>query len=249
MTMSSVRVDVQWSPAAPDQFLTWGTDLQHYQVQDVVPSEVVQAPRLRMSPLSAASLLATNNDIQYIKCVAWWPGVEADPANQLLAVGQANGKVAITNFSKVTDPRGIKGKEFIPKNARPVNSLAWSSQEPQLLAAGLDKVRTDHSVVVCDVTRPGQASSYTFDQRNSSSGEVLKPLMEYGNAETAHSVAFSLHTARTLMAGMNNKQIRLFDLRENKMCASTNTKAVYGICTDIHNQHRFASFFENQASH
>ena len=37
--------------------------------------------------------------------------------------------------------------------------------------------------------------------------------MEYGNAETAHSVAFSLHTARTLMAGMNNKQIRLFDLR------------------------------------
>lgn len=35
---------------------------------------------------------------------------------------------------------------------------------------------------------------------------------------------------------------------ENKMCASTNTKAVYGICTDIHNQHRFASFFENQVS-
>lgn len=246
--MSSVRVDVQWSPAAPDQFLTWGTDLQLYQVQDALPSETVQPPRVRLSSHSVASLLATNNDIQYIKCVSWCPAVESDPTHQLLAVGQANGKVAITNFSKLADPRGIKGKEFNPKHARPVNSLAWSSQEPQLLAAGLDKVRTDHSVIVCDVSRPGLAPSYTFEQRNSISGDVLKPLMEYGNAETAHSVAFSLHTARTLMAGMNNKQIRLFDLRENKMCASTNTKAVYGICTDIHNQHRFASFFENQVS-
>ncbi len=43
--------------------------------------------------------------------------------------------------------------------------------------------------------------------------DVLKPLVEFGNAETAHSVAFSLHTPRTLMAGMNNKQIKLFDLR------------------------------------
>ncbi|MPC34163.1 WD repeat-containing protein mio-A [Portunus trituberculatus] len=206
--MGSVRVDVQWSPAAPDQFLTWGTDLQLYQVQDAVPSEAIQPPRVRLNSHSVASLLATNNDIQYIKCVSWCPAVENDPTHQLLAVGQANGKVAITNFSKLTDPRGIKGKEFNPKHARPVNSLAWSSQEPQLLAAGLDKVRTDHSVVVCDVTRPGVAPSYSFEQRNSISGDVLKPWMEYGNAETAHSVAFSLHTARTLMAGMNNKQIR-----------------------------------------
>lgn len=35
---------------------------------------------------------------------------------------------------------------------------------------------------------------------------------------------------------------------ENKVCASTNTKAVYGICTDIHNEHRLASFVETQAS-
>ncbi len=67
---------------------------------------------LRLSPHSAASPLATNNDIQYIKCVAWCPALEADPTQQLLAVGQANGKVALTNFSKVADPRGIKGKEF-----------------------------------------------------------------------------------------------------------------------------------------
>lgn len=30
------------------------------------------------------------------------------------------------------------------------------------------------------------------------------------------------------------------------MCATTNTKAVYGICSDVHNEHRLASYFENQ---
>lgn len=45
MTMSSVRVDVQWLPSASDHFLTWGTDLQLYQVQDATPAEAVQPPR------------------------------------------------------------------------------------------------------------------------------------------------------------------------------------------------------------
>ncbi|KAK3891191.1 hypothetical protein Pcinc_004907 [Petrolisthes cinctipes] len=247
--MSSVRVDIQWSPVAVDQFLTWGTDLQLYQVQDVTPTEVVQLPRLRLGPKTAASLLATNTDLQYIKCVAWCPGHESDPANQLLAVGQANGKVALTTFSKIPDPRGIKGREYVPKHSRPVSCVGWSSQEPQLLAAGLEKVRTDHSVVVCDVNRPTHPQPYsTFDQRNSASGDLLKPLAEYGLAETTHSLAFSLHTHRTLIAGMNNKHIKVFDLRESKNCATTNTKAVYGICSDIHNEHRLASFFENQVS-
>ncbi|XP_069184860.1 GATOR2 complex protein MIOS isoform X3 [Procambarus clarkii] len=246
--MSSVRVDVQWSPVAADQFLTWGSDLQLYQVQDVTSTEIVQLPRLRLGPKTAASLLSTNNDLQYIKCVAWCPGLESDPTNQLLAVGQANGKVALTTFSKVPDSLGIKGREFVPKHSRPVNSLAWSGQEPQLLSAGLDKVRTDHSVIVCDVTRINQPPAYAFDQRNSSTGDVIKPVVEFGLAETAHSVAFSLHASRTLITGMNNKHIKLFDLREGKLCATANTKAVYGICTDIHNEHRLASFVENQVS-
>ncbi|KAG7157420.1 GATOR complex protein MIOS-A-like [Homarus americanus] len=246
--MSSVRVDVQWSPVAADQFLTWGSDLQLYQVQDVTPTEIVQLPRLRLGPKTAASLLSTNNDLQFIKCVSWCPGQETDPTNQLLAVGQANGKVALTTFSKVPDARGIKGREFIPKHSRPVNSLAWSTQEPQLLAAGLDKVRTDHSVIVCDVTRTSQPPTYAFDQRNSSAGDVMKPMIEFGLAETTHSVAFSLHANRTLITGMNNKHIKVFDLREGKLCATANTKAVYGICTDVHNEHRLASFVENQVS-
>ena len=43
--MSSVRVDVQWSPLAVDQFLTWGSDLQLYQVEEVSPTETIEQPR------------------------------------------------------------------------------------------------------------------------------------------------------------------------------------------------------------
>lgn len=41
----------------------------------------------------------------------------------------------------------------------------------------------------------------------------IKPLIEFGLAEASHSVAFSLHASGTLLTGMNNKHIKIFDLR------------------------------------
>lgn len=35
---------------------------------------------------------------------------------------------------------------------------------------------------------------------------------------------------------------------EGKLITTVSTKAVYGICTDPHNEHRFASYVENQVS-
>lgn len=43
--------------------------------------------------------------------------------------------------------------------------------------------------------------------------ENIKPLIEFGLAEASHSVAFSLHASGTLLTGMNNKHIKIFDLR------------------------------------
>ena len=55
-----------------------------------------------------------------------------------------------------------------PRHSRPVNSLSWSTQEPQLLSAGFDRVRTDPSVMVWDVTRVSQLPSYSSEQKSSS---------------------------------------------------------------------------------
>lgn len=100
---------------------------------------------MRLGPKTAASLLSTNNDLQYIKCVAWCPGLETDQSNQLIAVGQANGKVALTSFSKVPDPRGLKGREFSKYLWRIVDNLALffisgvqNISVPDALIFGLD---------------------------------------------------------------------------------------------------------------
>lgn len=56
--------------------------------------------------------MATNNEHQYIKCVAWYAGAKDDLLHQVLAVGQASGKVALTNFARSLDTHRIFGKEF-----------------------------------------------------------------------------------------------------------------------------------------
>jgi hypothetical protein len=43
---------------------------------------------------------------------------------------------------------------------------------------------------------------------------------------------------------MNNKLIKLIDIRTNAKPKATNTKAVNGIVFDPLNEHRFASHFE-----
>ncbi|XP_076029287.1 GATOR complex protein mio [Oratosquilla oratoria] len=246
--MSSVRLNVQWSPVIEDQFLTWGSDLQLYQAHDISASENVQAPKLQLGPRSAATLLGTNNDIQYIKCVAWCPAPEPQPHSQIIAVGQATGKVTFTSFSKGSYSKGLKGREFMPKHARPVNSLSWSTLEPHLLAAALDRARADNSILVWDVTRssPSTTSTLGYEGRNSHMSDTIKPVIEFGTPDTSHSVCFFTNASHTLLAGMNNKHIKMFDLRESKVITTVPTKAVYGICMDPHSDRRFASFVDNQ---
>jgi hypothetical protein len=72
------------------------------------------------------------------------------------------------------------------------------------LAAGLDKARSDYAVAVWDV-----AASSKFV--NGFHSDALRPAIELGNSETAHSVTW-VH-AKTLLVGMNGKHIKLFDLR------------------------------------
>jgi hypothetical protein len=66
-----------------------------------------------------------------------------------------------------------------------------------VLVAGLDKHRGDHSVLMWDAVKLPQ-----------------KPLLEMGLSETVNSLAWLQQ--RTLALGMNNKHIKLIDLRGNE---------------------------------
>ncbi|PNF34608.1 WD repeat-containing protein mio [Cryptotermes secundus] len=252
--MSGVRLEVQWSPVHPDKFITWGTEIFLYEV-----ASMKDAPKLACSKVSdttAANLLATNSNHHYVKCVDIYPQPEPDI---LLAIGQANGKVVLTTFGPTAfDALGLTGKELVPRHARQCNTVAWNPVDSNLIAAGLDKYRADHSVLLWDVLKcphhgdgrtgvvPGVSHQH---QASSSAVELARPVVELGLSETTHSLAWFNSQSRSLIIGMNNKHLKLVDLRDsNKAITSTPTKAVYGLVVDTHNDHQLASFVENQIS-
>lgn len=93
---------------------------------------------------------------------------------------------------------------LVPKHTRQVNSLQWNRANPNYLAVGLDKARSDFAVSIWDIN---MGSKYV----NGYHSDVLKPKIELGISETANSVAWV--QAKSLLVGMNAKHIKLFDLR------------------------------------
>jgi len=245
------KVDIIWSPNHDDKFVTFGSELSLYKV-DTIREGVPRQQAIKLSDCTYANLLSTNTDNAFIKCLAWYPYAEPD---HLLAVGLANGRVMLSSFGKggSSDPNGLLGKEFMPKHARQCNHLAWNPSEGNLLAEALDKYRADYSILVWDVHSKATTDTGSIDRRHSQSVEnqvpVVKPFVELGPSEATLSLSWFSHEPKTLVAGMNHKYLRIYDLRD--ISRPTNvaiTKAVYGLCVDPHFEHRLASFFEGHVS-
>ncbi|KAL1463658.1 hypothetical protein WDU94_015392, partial [Cyamophila willieti] len=131
--MSNIRLEVQWSPVHPKKFITWGNEIFLY---ETCTSKQAKAPSVLISTSTYAHLLATNSYHHYVKCVDIYPHVE--PADMLLALGQANGKVVLTTFGpSAYDALGLTGLELSPKHARQCNAVAWNPIDSNLLVSGL----------------------------------------------------------------------------------------------------------------
>ncbi|XP_013772701.1 GATOR complex protein MIOS-like [Limulus polyphemus] len=253
--MTGVKVDILWSPNHPDRFITFGTDLRLYQLE-TLKDGCSKSSAIPLSDNSCAALLSINSDNHYMKCIAWYPRHEPD---NLLAVGQANGKVVLTSFSQNFESSDLIGQEFVPRQARQCNAVAWSPIDCNLLAAGLDKNRSDYALLIWDVAQP-QLSTFEsegLDRRQHIAGFLTgdhtgnqptsRPLFELGLSETVHSLHWSIQQQKMLFCGMTNKYLKVFDLRDSsKHSTSTPTKAVFGVCVDPFCEHRLASFVENQ---
>ncbi|PRD29656.1 UNVERIFIED_CONTAM: WD repeat-containing protein mio-A [Trichonephila clavipes] len=71
-----------------DRFVTVGTDIQLYEVEDIKDG-IVKSPGFSISEYSSANLVATSSDHQYLKCFSWYPKQDHP---LLLALGMANGR-------------------------------------------------------------------------------------------------------------------------------------------------------------
>ncbi|XP_066586197.1 GATOR2 complex protein MIOS [Prorops nasuta] len=240
--MSSNKLDVQWSPMHSNKFITWGTEICLYEVSQIKDSN--RQSSIKISDLTAAHLLATSTNYHYVKCIDICPQPEPDI---LLAVGQASGKVALATFGPtVFDSTGLPGKELVPKHARPCNSVAWNPVDTNLLVSGLDKHRTDNSILLWDVVKGSVASDRIY-HHSLAQTDSIRPVAETGVSEVIHSLDWFNNVPRCLVVGANNKQLKIIDFRDSSKIVNTApTKAVYNTLVNPHNNYHIVSHVDNQ---
>ena len=65
--------DIQWVRSDPSQFITWGSDIRHYNVV-VRPPETVPNSEHVLNETHVAVHVATLQDPQFVRAVDIWPG-------------------------------------------------------------------------------------------------------------------------------------------------------------------------------
>ena len=155
----------------------------------------------------------------------WHPTLE-----NLVVVGQAGGEATLLNLNSVDSQSGSKeaasskteksstGVESISFNVRsqrPSNAVALSSQH--LLAAGLDRVRTDFCLNIWDFTHrlpstSGSSNAFPFTKAATSS--TPEPLHKLAPGEPITSLKFFPASPSLLVAGVKGQFVRIYDLRD-----------------------------------
>ena len=150
---------------------------------------------IQISTNGRASHLGTLTDVAFAKCVSWLPVPEFEA---VLAIGQMNGRITLGSITGAGDSCSFLGREYASKHNRQCNTLGWGTNDPYVLAGGFDKHRSEHGLIVWDVVKRGN--------------DFAKPLMEAAFGDTVNSLAW-FNTAHTIAAGVNNKHLRLYDIR------------------------------------
>lgn len=168
----------------------------------------------------------------------------------ILATGLSTGRTTIHTLSSSTlSPTPNQANSPLAtlniKHSRPVTSLAFSPQDPNYVATGLERHRSDHSLLVWDVAdaiassssgipvdgdarwnRPGERIDVTNAHPTSRISEP-RHLQAYCASELVNACAF-LPASYSLLASTNNRQIRLFDLRSSHTAAPPRDAAAAG---------------------
>uniref|UniRef100_A0A1A9V9G8 Uncharacterized protein n=1 Tax=Glossina austeni TaxID=7395 RepID=A0A1A9V9G8_GLOAU len=208
-----------WFPNLPDKFVLWGQEITLYEVRNRTDRQA-EPVKYRLPNISA-NFLATENRYQYARVVQ--PSYHKH--RPIIAVGLGDGKVGVCDFHDVVD----NNWEYTPRQQRMCLSLAWNELDTNVLAIGHDRYRSDSCITIWDIEHglPKESGPNFF-----------------GVSESAHSLCWDKNH-RVLIAGMNQKQIKLFDLRQNTAtCQSIQTKTVYGLAV-APNGFYLCSFFDS----
>ncbi|CAG5125732.1 unnamed protein product, partial [Candidula unifasciata] len=244
--MSNVKVDVQWSPVNDDMFITYGTAINLYQAKERDGIYELSHTDGKYSTNSSKIVqLATNSDLQFMKCVAWCPRSEL---KNVFAVAQANGRISIVGFGNSRN-EDLVGKEFNARFNRQCNFLAWNPLETNLLAQGLERSRSEPCVLIWDVMSNPGTDSTERTRHSFTEGPITKAYAELGSGETSASFAWFPNDPKTFVVGMAHKHLRVYDLRDvNKPRLEAHHRCVAGVCIERFENYRLASYMESQVA-
>lgn len=238
---------VLWSPVNSDQFLSYcGTKISLYNVIQYEEQQGAQGTQGKiLSEKTVAIQQGEQLEVNLLKTVEWYP--KADQEN-LIACGLVNGKVQLRSFN-LDNNSDLVDKEFIPKHPRHCLYLFWNPVESSLLAEGLDKSRNDSCILIWNI-KGGEYERQRYSSNTSDSSPLLKPFIEIGSyGDMTGSFNWFTKTESRFVCGMNNRHLRVYDIKESKEPRlSTTTKLIYGVSVDPKNENRLASYHENQVS-
>lgn len=180
-------------------------------------------------------MLGLQTEIGQIKALAWSPS----PAHRhLIATGLSTGKTLLLNLSPSTLSLPVANPPPSPpviaaltvKHTRAVSSISFSPHDANYLATGLERHRSDSSLLIWDIhdavaasrlppdgdvhyTRPELRLPITTPLAKTSSASEPRPIQAYCPSEQVNSVAFIPTAPYSLLSSAGNKVIRLYDLR------------------------------------
>lgn len=244
-----------WHPRQDNKFIVGGNS------QITLYEWAAEHPEIRH--------VTSRNDLAHMKCFAWSP----DPGfEDLLAVGVVSGRVDLIRLEESRQARQSKVLSSNTKvslnvrHTRACNALAFCTPDPNYLAVGLDKVRSDPSLIIWDISSarqdlaikglhtdgetrvmavppmPSRPQPQIPRIGNPADPRILQP---HAPTEAVSSLAFLPNSTHVLLAGISNRWLRIFDLRASAPSASSVATKVHGIATDPFDPHRIACYGEN----
>jgi WD repeat-containing protein mio len=178
-------------------------------------------------------IISEHRKVPSFRAFDWSPSHEG-----IVAVGQSSGEATVLRI----DDGSQAVLSFPIRNQRLCNAVAFNNQN--LLAAGLDKVRTDNCLNIWDLQQQ-MPSGNTSGFFTSTGRTHPEPLHKLASSEPITSIKFFHDEPQTLVAGVKGQFVRLYDLREAPGSASIQfaTRCVNNIAIDSMDENCFASCY------
>ena len=182
----------------------------------------------------------------YAKAVAWSYRQTNDP---YFGVGTGTGNCVVTMLRQ-SDPKNppdlVEVQLLKHKHCRPITTVAWNPVEPNLLALSLEKSKSDTALTIWDITaavnfdkhrsarsirkQSRDSNMFLVDVKSPKTASDLKisPIHELAQAESVPSIAWIPAKNKSLVAGLANKGLRVYDLRDSSRSSRMSDSRMMG---------------------